>query len=77
MELDNEKVAVPIGDDAHTFKGVVRLNDSALEIFELLAHDTTEEKVITELYKKYGEDPSIDGYVHEAVEYFISEGVLE
>lgn len=77
MELDDRKVAVPVGDGARDFRGVVKLNESAAEIFELLEHETTEDEVIAKLMKKYGNDPSIVEYVHQAVEYFRSEGVLE
>lgn len=77
MELDNRKVAVPVGDSARDFRGVVKLNKSAAEIFELLEEDTTEDAIVTELKKKYGDDTSIEGYIHEAVDYFRSEGILE
>ncbi len=77
MELDDTIVAVPVGDGAQDLRGVVKLNQSAAEIFELLKQETTEDMVVAELKKKYGDDPSISGYVHEAVEYFESEGVLE
>lgn len=77
MELDDRIVAVPVGDGAQDFRGVIKLNQSAAEIFDLLKQDTTEDAVVAELKKKYGDDTSIARYVHEAVEYFTSEGVLE
>lgn len=77
MELDDQRVAVPVGDGAQDFKGVIKLNESAAEIFELLKQETTEDAVVAKLRKKYGNDLSVAGYVHEAVEYFRSEGVLE
>ena len=76
MELDDHIVAVPVGDGAQAFRGVVKLNESAAEIFELLKHETTEEEVIAELKKRHGDEPEIPGFVRGAIEYLTSEGVL-
>ena len=77
MELDNETVAVPVGADAQDFRGVVKLNESALEIFNLLKEETTEEAVIAALQQRYGNDPEIPGFVADMVRYLTGEGVLE
>ena len=77
MELDDRIVAVPVGNGAQEFRGVIKLNQSAAEILNLLKQDTTEDTVVAVLKKKYDNDPSIAEYVHEAVEYFKTEGVLE
>lgn len=77
MDLDDRKVAVPVGNGAEEFRGVVKLNESAAEIFELLKQDTTEGMVIAELKKKYGDDPSVPVFVREAIDYFRTEGILD
>lgn len=77
MELDNETIAVPIGAGSQEFRGVVKLNESALEIFNLLKEETTEEAVITALQQRYGNDPEIPGFVADMVLYLTGEGVLE
>ena len=77
MELEDRIVTVPVGEGAQEFRGVIKLNDSALEIFELLKADTTEEAIAAELVKRHGNDPEIPGYVHEMVECLKGEGVLE
>lgn len=76
MELDDRMVAVPVGDSAQEFRGVIRLNDSAAEIFDLLKQETTEEGIITELKKRYGDEPNIPDFVHEFLETLDGEGVL-
>lgn len=79
MELDDHTVAVPVGDNAHDFQGVIKLNESAVEIFDLLREreEISEEDIVNALEKKYGSQPEISSYVHEVIEYLISEGVLE
>ena len=77
MELDNETIAVPVGADAQDFRGVIKLNESALEIFSLLKEETTEEAVIAALRQRYGNDPEIPGFVADMVSYLTGEGVLE
>ena len=77
MELDDRVVAVPVGDGAQEFRGVVKLNESAAEIFNLLKDETTEEAVVAKLKKSYGDDPEIVVFVQEMIEYLESEGILE
>ncbi|MBO4692876.1 MAG: PqqD family protein [Clostridia bacterium] len=47
-----ENIAVPVGKEAG-FKGYIRLNETGRDIFELLRKETTREKVISSLQKKY------------------------
>ena len=77
MELDDRIIAVPVGDGAQDFRGVVKLNDSAAEIFDLLKQETTEEAVVEALKARYGDDPEIPGFVQKVVKSLSDEGVLE
>ena len=77
MELDDQIVAVPVGEGSQEFRGVVKLNESAMEIFSLLKEETTEEAVIAALRQRYGNDPEIPGFVADMVRYLTGEGVLE
>lgn len=77
MELDDYAIAVPIGEGAEEFRIVIKLNDSAFEIFKLLENETTESSVINELKKRYNADPNIEENVHSVINYLLAEGVLE
>lgn len=77
MELDDHIIAVPIGEGAREFRGVVKLNESAAEIFELLKQETTEASVVTLMKRRYGDEREIVGYVHDFINYLANEGVLE
>ena len=48
-ELGDEIIAVPVGDNAREFSGVLNLNSSAAAILKLLQKDTTVEQVVFEL----------------------------
>ena len=76
VELDDRMVAVAVGDGASEFRSVIKLNDTAAEIFEMLKYDTTEEAIIAALKEHYGDDPEIPGYVHEFISGLKAEGVL-
>jgi uncharacterized protein YihD (DUF1040 family) len=76
MKLDEYIVAVPVGDDAEKFHGVIKLNESAAEIFDLLKEDTTEDVIIDELKNRYGDDQKIPGFVKEVIDHLSVEGVL-
>jgi hypothetical protein len=77
MELDDHYIAVPVGKEAEYFRGVVELNKDAMKIFDLLKNDISEEQIVSELRIQYPDDSSIADCVHEAIDYFRSEGVLE
>lgn len=77
MELDNYVIAVPVGIGSDEFRNVIKLNDSAFEVFNLLKNETTENDVIRELKKQYGSEPKLEEYVHSVISYLLAEGVLE
>ena len=78
MELDDGLVAVPVGNGAEQFHGVLKVNETAVAILKLLNEETTEEAIVGALQKEYtGEREQIAGYVHEFIEKMIAEGVVE
>ncbi len=53
VDMGNEIVSVPVGDNAKDVHGVLKMNSSGKEIIELLKEDTTEEKILNYLVSKY------------------------
>jgi len=53
MDLNEEKIAVPVGDNATLFHGVIKLNDTAALILKLLKEDTSEEAIVEALLAEY------------------------
>lgn len=56
MKLDDQIVAVPVGDKASEFHGVIKLNETAAAILELLKEETVEEAIIKALENEYEVD---------------------
>ena len=57
MDMDGDISAVAVGKDADKFHGMLQLNESAAEIIKLLTEDTTPEKILAEMQKKYQDTP--------------------
>ncbi len=77
MELDDGLVAVPVGAGAEQFQGVLKLNETAKSIIELLENETTEEEIVNSLLKEYdGDSAQISSCVHEYIEKLSTEGLL-
>ena len=51
QELDGVQFLVPLGREA--FKGIVRSNATAAFIVDRLKEETTEERIVEELFQKY------------------------
>ena len=78
MELDDEIVAVPVGESAANFHAVLNLNEEAMRILELLQEENTEESIVAQLMKEYeGERNEIASLVSKYIEQLRQEGLLE
>ena len=78
MDLDNGQVAVPVGNNAEQFHGVLKINETAGDILDLLGQDITEAEIVEKLLQKYeGEKLELAGHVHEFIEKLIAEGIVE
>ena len=77
VDMGNEIIAVPVGNNADQIKGVIKLNKEGLEIFNLLKVDSSEDSIIHDLIGKYENAPeSIANYVHGFVTYLKQQGLL-
>ena len=78
VELDDGKVAIPVGKDAEKFSAVIKVNDTAVDILKSMEQDTTEEKLVEALLEKYtGDRVQIAEYVHEFIEKLNTEGLVQ
>lgn len=77
IKLDDRVVAVPVGDAADDFHAIMKLNETAAFIFDLLRNDITEEEIVAALLKEYngtGEQLAID--THNYLMDFREKGLL-
>lgn len=78
MEIDEQQMAVPVGDGADAFHGILKLNQSAAAILNLLKEDTTEEEIVGKLKETYdSSEEEIRTYVHDYVEELKKAGFVE
>ena len=78
VNMGEEIVAVPVGDNAQEFHGVLKINDVAKDILEQLKEETTPENVHKYLKEKYPEstDKEIGETLVEFLNQLIREGLL-
>lgn len=77
MELDGNIIAVPVGENVDDFRGVVRLNETAAMIFELLTRGASEDQIVDSLYEKYNSSrDEIASDVQRYLEAFQEKGLL-
>lgn len=78
MEMDGKTVAVAVGDDANKFHGMLRLNDTAASIFQMLHKDVSLETIVNEMKKEYDvPEAELRAYVQEYIESLADAGLLE
>lgn len=76
-ELGDEIIAVPVGDNARNFSGVINLNASAAAILKLLREDTTVEQIVSALLEEYeGTKEEITAYVEKVINKLRAEDLL-
>ena len=75
MEMDGEYMAVPVGENAGNFNGMLRMNHVSAEILDLLKEDTTPEAVHQILRERYPD--SADREIGEALTAFLNQLIRE
>jgi len=75
MEMDGEYMAVPVGENAGSFNGMLRMNEVSAEILDLLKEDTTPEAVHRILRERYPD--SDDREIGEALTSFLNQLIRE
>ncbi len=78
MEIEDEIVAVPVGENANELHSVLNLNEVAMRILELLHEETTEEEIVSHLLLEYeGEKAAVEKAVQSFVAQLRQENLLE
>ena len=78
MEMEGKTVAVAVGDDANKFHGMLRLNDTAACIFQLLHTDVSLEMIVEAMKNEYdAPETELRRYVEEYIQSLADAGLLE
>lgn len=71
-------MAVPVGSMAGEMGGLIALNDTAADIWQILQEEHSEEEVAEILQREYDTDMDvIRAHVHEFVEELSQKGILD
>lgn len=77
VEMDDQIIAVPVGDNSDELHAVIRLNETASFILDHLKEDTTEEKLIEAVLSEYeGDEKEIRKYVSDFIASLNKDGLL-
>ena len=78
MEMEGKTVAVAVGDDASKFHGMLRLNDTAACIFQLLHTDVSLEMIVEAMKNEYdAPETELRRYVEKYIQSLADAGLLE
>ena len=78
VEMGDEIIMVPVGDNASEVHGVIKLNAQGREIVDALRNDTTEEKITQMLTEKYSNTASeMEQYVKDVIGVLKNENLLD
>ena len=79
MDMGGEYAAVPVGDDAKKFRGMLKLNAVSKDILEALKEETDIVSLHHMLKKKYpdSEDSEIGNILAPFINRLIGEGLLD
>lgn len=75
MDMGDEFAAVPVGDDAEKFHGMLKMNEMAADILEQLKEDTEPMKIHLYLKNKYPE--STDDEIGKTLVGFLNQLIRE
>ena len=77
VEVGDETVAVPVGENAKSVNGVLKLNKEGREIFSMLEKETSEAEIVDILAGKYKNSrESLAAYVRNLLETLRSYGLI-
>ena len=76
-KLDDYTIAVPVGNNIDGYAGVIRLNETAAFILDLLKEETSEEAVVEAMEKEYDAPRAIlESEVKRFIKDFAEKGML-
>ena len=78
VDMGSEFVSVPVGNGADKVGGVIKLNSSAKEIFELISDGMDEQNIVRTLAEKYENDSDeLSAFVKSIFDELKNAGIFE
>ena len=77
VDMGEEIIAVPVGENANLVRGVLKLNKEGKEIIELLQSNISREQIVNTLSEQYTTDKNgLLAYVNETIKAIRDAGLL-
>ena len=77
VDMGEEIIAVPVGENANLVRGVLKLNKEGKEIIELLQSNISREQIVNTLSEQYTTDKNVLlAYVNETIKTIRDAGLL-
>lgn len=77
-QIGEQYITVASGDAGDVFNGMIRSNSTAIDILKMLEQDTSEEKIVDQLYTKYDVSREvIAADVHQMIAQIRGAGLLD
>ena len=79
MDMGEETVAVPVGDSAQQFHGMLRMNAEAAQMLRQISESSTPEEVLEKLCRLYPEEDrnKLGQTLCDFLNQLIREGILQ
>ena len=78
VKMDDCRVAVPVGDGADQFHGVLKVNETGMAILKLLENEISEEQIVEGIMDQFEGDPGqIREHVMEFLDTLKEEGLID
>ena len=79
MDMGDETVAVPVGDSAQKFHGMLRMNAEAAQMLRQIGESSTPEEVLEKLCRLYPEEDrnELGQTLCDFLNQLIKEGILQ
>lgn len=78
IDIGDEIVLVPVGENADKVKGIVKVNSEGLEIVELLKGDITKNQIVEILSQKYENDRyTLSEWVNTVIDKLLAADLIE
>ena len=78
VDMGEEIIAVPVGDQAEQIHGVIKMNKEGKIIFDLLKKNKTESQIVDELCCMFEDKKEvIEKYVYHIINRLMQDGIVE
>lgn len=79
VEMNNELVGVPVGDNADEFHGMLKVNDLSKEFIELIDESSNPNEVLDKILQRYPEEKrnEVGQQLCDFLNQLIKEGILD